>query len=123
MVRALLVVALLAGCGGTATTERGDAPEAASFNLANVKANFAEECESPIVVDELFCDQVEIEGMSSDGDTLMVPTTLNASAVDRARAICHQLVTIHFDGDGVDLGYEFVGVLDRDGGNAAACSV
>ena len=52
-----------------------------------------------------------------------MPTTLNAEARDRAEAICNQFVVAHFDADARDLGYEFVGILDRDGGNLAACSV
>jgi hypothetical protein len=59
--------------------------------------------------------------MSAEGNTLYVPTTLDASARDRAEVICDQIAIAHFDAEGVDLGFEFVGVLDEDGGNAAAC--
>lgn len=47
----------------------------------------------------------------------------SAAARDRAEAICNQFVFAHFDIDGTDLGYEIIGILDKDGGNAAACTV
>lgn len=125
MIRALVVVALLAGCGGSATTDPPDTPEPAAFGIAAVKASFTEECEDPIVLDELFCQQVDIDGMTAEGSTLIVPTLISAldGMRDRAQVICQQFAQVHFDGEGVDLGYEFIGVRNRDGGNAAACSV
>jgi hypothetical protein len=111
-------------CGSQETAGPPDTPEPAGFDLAAVKANFSAECESPIVVDDLFCEQVQIDGMTADGTILNVPTTLNAAATDRADAICEAVARIRFDGEtGDDLGYTFVGIKDRDGGNAAACSV
>jgi hypothetical protein len=52
-----------------------------------------------------------------------VPTLLNAEADERARAICDLFTQFHFDGEANDVGYTTVGILDRDGGNAAACTV
>ena len=127
-VAAALIALALAACGTTEVLGPGTGTDLASmepatFDVAAVQASFTDECESPIVVDELFCEQVEIAGMEADGSILTVPTTLNAEATDRAEAICEQLAVAHFDGDGEDLGYATIGVLDRDGGNAAACSV
>ena len=114
----------LSACGQQPTSEADDAPEPAAFDLTLVRANFAAECEAPIVVDDLFCEQVDLDGMTAEGTILRVPTTLNAEARDRAQVICATIARVHFDGDtGEDLGYETVGILDRDGGNAAACSV
>lgn len=118
----LAVVLLLAGCASTPAATPPKAPTPA-FDLAAVKSNFTDECKDPAVVDKLFCEQVQIAGMTADGDILNVPTTLNASARDRASAICDQLVTAHFDAEGHDLGYKFIGILDRDGGHAAACAI
>jgi hypothetical protein len=98
-------------------------PEPPAFDVAAVKANFRAECRSPIVVDDAFCEQVKIGQMSAEGDILNVPTRLNAAADERAAAICDQFAVAHFDGEGNDLGYRFIGILDQDGGNAAACSV
>lgn len=93
-----------------------------SFDLALVQSNFTAECQDPIVVDDLFCEQVKISEMTAAGKLLTVPTTLNAAATDRAAAICDQLAIAHFDGDtSADLGYVSIEVLDRDGGTAATC--
>lgn len=126
--RALLLVALvLTAC--SAPGQRGEQVEAtpardrAAFDVDAVIASLSAECEQPIVVDDLFCEQVVISDLSADGTTLVVPTTLNAEAADRAAVICDQLATIHFDADGNDLGYTVIGVRDRDNGNAAACTV
>jgi hypothetical protein len=120
--RVLLIAAVLVGCG---TTEPAgdDAPEPPTFDVAAVRASFAAECPQPLVVDALFCEQVEIDKLSADGDILIVPTLLAAAATNRARAICEQFATFHFDAEANDLGYTTIGILDRDGGNAAACSV
>ena len=125
-ITAALVVLMLTACTAELTSTLGEelrSSDSPSFDLAAVQASFTEECESPIVVDELFCEQVEIAGMQAEGSILTVPTTLNAEATDRAQAICEQLAAAHFDGDGADLGYSTIGILDRDGGNAAACTV
>jgi hypothetical protein len=119
----------LAACGGSAADpadDPADEPDAPAFDVGAVQANFTAECETPIVVDELFCEQVEIDGMTADGPILIVPTTLAAldGMRERAQVICETIARVHFDGEtGEDLGYETVGILDRDGGNAAACSV
>jgi hypothetical protein len=117
-----LAAMLLAGCSATVTPSA--TPQPAGFDLATVKANLQDECADPIVVDAEFCEQVEIAAMTAEGTILNVPTTLNAAASDRARAICDMIARAHFDGaTGHDLGYETIGVLNKDGGHAAACSV
>jgi hypothetical protein len=124
-----LVLATVAGCSAesaqpTATPTTRATPASPAFELATVKASFTDECKDPIVVDDLFCEQVQISHMTAEGSILQVPTTLNAAATDRARAICDQVALAHFDGaTGNDLGYHTVGILDMDGGNVAACTV
>lgn len=125
MRRLLLLVFLVTACGGAPTVvvyEPSAAP-VAGFDLAAVKANFTDECKDPAVVDELFCTQVKIAEMTADDDILNVPTTLAPEADDRAYAICDQLATDHFEPDGDDLGYNYIGILDMNGGNLAACSL
>lgn len=121
----LLAALVLAACGSQASpvVTPAPTPELPAFDVEAVRSNFADECRDPGVVDDLFCEQVKITEMSGTGSVLNVPTTLNAVADDRASAICDMLALAHFDADGEDLGYEFIGVLDQDGGNAAACSV
>lgn len=116
---------MLAACASEAPAGDAEPEEEPAFDLALVQSNFQDECaDDPIVVDELFCDQVDIDGMTADGTILNVPTGLNAAARDRARVICEMLARAHFDGaTGDDLGYGAIGVLDVDGGNAAACTV
>lgn len=112
MKRLLAMALLVAACGGSASPT--PTPTATrTFDLAAVKAAFTEECAS----DDLFCTQVDIDGLTANGTILNVPTTLAAEARDRATAICEQVALMD------DLGFETVGVLNRDGGNAAACSV
>jgi hypothetical protein len=121
---ALALMACGSSAGSVATQPPAEpTPEQAAFDISAVRANFTDECRDPAAVDELFCEQVRIDEMTGEGTILTVPTTLDAAADDRAYAICDQLVIAHFDGEGRDLGYEYVGVLDQDGGNAATCSV
>lgn len=130
-------VLAIAGCGMQveATFERVGSPDAGadqrstspvplSFDVALVPSTFTAECQDPIVVDDIFCQQVKISEMTGTGKLLTVPTTLNATAGDRATAICNMLSIAHFEGDtGNDLGYSGVEVLDLAGDTAAACTV
>ena len=121
----LLTALLVVGCSSAASVSPAPAatPESPTFHLANVKASFTNACVNATVADKLFCDQIHIGGMSSDGVTLNVPTTLNAAARERAAVICDLVARAHLNGVGRELGFKFVGVLDRDGGQAATCSV
>lgn len=123
----LLMSVVLAACTSsaapTAAPIEATTPEPPAFDLAAVKANFIDECKDPAVVDDLFCEQVKIGDMTAAGDILNVPTTLSPAARDRAEAICDAFALAHFDGDGKPLGYAIIGILDMNGGNAAACSV
>ena len=127
MNRALCVIVafVLVACGSTVSSTPAPAatPRPAAFHLANVTASFINECARPLVVDELFCEQVHIGGMTAEGDVLTVPTTLDATARERALVICGQIARAHFNGVGADLGFASVGILDRDGGHVATCSV
>lgn len=110
---------MLAACGGSGAS----APPTPAFDVGAVRANFTDECADPAVVDDLFCEQVVLSGMTAEGDILNVPTTLDPTANERADAICNQLAFAHFDAEGRDLGYRIIGVLDKDGGHASACTV
>jgi hypothetical protein len=111
----------LTACGCDASPNATIEPPA--FDLAAVKRSFTDECKSPTIVDGLFCQQVQIGGMSAAGTILRVPTTLDPAATDRADTICDELAAAHLGRDGKDLGYQSIGVLDKDGGNASACTV
>jgi hypothetical protein len=111
----------LAVCGCAASPNPTIEPPA--FDLAAVKRSFTDECKSPTIVDGLFCQQVQIGGMSAVGTILSVPTTLDPAATDRADTICDELAEAHLGRDGKDLGYQSIGILDKDGGNASACIV
>ena len=87
-----------------------------------MQSNFTTECQDPIVVDELFCQQVKIDLMTGHGTVLTVPTGLNTLARDQARAICDMIALAHFDGDtGNDLGYTTIRVLDLNNDLVATC--
>jgi hypothetical protein len=112
----------VASSGPIGTLAASIAPGPGSFDVALVQSNFTAECQDPIVVDDLFCQQVKISEMTGQGTTLIVPTGLNHLATDRAAAICDQLAVAHYDGDtSADLGYTSIEVLDLDGGTVAAC--
>jgi hypothetical protein len=107
----------LVACGGNGTP----APD---FDITLTKANFADECANPIVLDETFCLQVDVDDMSATGTTLVVPTGLNPAAAARAQAICSDVARVHFDAaTGEALGYERIEVLDMEGDVAATCSI
>lgn len=91
-------------------------PEPPAFDLGAVRARFVTECEAPVVVDGLFCEQVEFHGMRGEGHSLHVPTTLRGKDYDRAVAICNQVAIAHFDGHGRDLGYVSITVGSRIAG-------
>ena len=129
-VRVTLAVCLLVGlaaCGGGSVGDSVAGQRSSSvpsFDVMLVKANFTDKCKDPIVVDDTFCQQVTIDGMTGTGTTLTVPTGLNAASTARASAICDQIAIAHFDATtGDDLGYTTIRVLDLKGGEAAVCSV
>jgi hypothetical protein len=125
-VRANRLIVLL-GLVGLAASGCAASPnptiEPPAFDLAAVKRSFTDECKSPTIVDGLFCQQVQVAGMSGVGTILRVPTTLDPAATDRADTICDELAEAHLGRDGKDLGYQSIGILDKDGGNASACTV
>jgi len=128
-----LALVLLVGCAGGAesttvveeVTVPPASPEAATFDLALVKSNFTEECASPIIVDDLFCQQVDIDGMTAEGTTLIVPTFVNATGMEeRSAVICDQVAIAHFDGaSGEPLGFDTITILDRDDDEDATCVI
>lgn len=128
---ALLAVGLVLGACSSPVPYGGPggpypAPSAsAAFDLALVQSNYRAECGDPIIVDDLFCQQVDIDGMIGAGDILFVPTGLSAVGMyDRASVICEMVLVAHFDGaTGHDLGYRTVSILDMNGGNLLACDV
>lgn len=126
---AAVVVLLVAACGGSAPPAAPTAklptaaPPTPAYDLAAVKANFKEECADPVVLDERTCKQIKIDGMTADGVILNVPTTLEPGISDEAKFLCKQMTFAHFDSDAKPLGYEIVGILDKNGGNAAACTI
>ena len=90
-------------------------PEPPSFDVSAVRAHFTAECADPVVVDDLFCQEVRIQDMRGEGDTLHVRTTLKGDGYQRAVAICAQLARWHYD-SGNDLGYASIAIAKRRGG-------
>ena len=121
---AAAVLAALLGACGASSASRAPAPAPATFDIGAVRAYVHNECRDPFVVDADFCLQVRIDQLSADGDTLVVPTTLDATAGVRAHVICQMLVIAGLDtSTGQALGFKSIGILDRDGGRASACDV
>lgn len=81
------------------------------------------ECADPSFVDEDFCGQVNIAGMTGEGRTLYVPTVLSPQDRNRAQEACQPLAFAHFDTEGIDFGYELIGILDSFGGTIWVCEV
>lgn len=124
---AVLILVLAACSSPVAPPDAIDeAPDAVAFDLALVQSNFTDECADPTIFDDLLCQQVDIDGMTADGSILTVPTTLSAvgDMGPRAEVICELIAFMHFDGaTGDDLGYDTIGILDREGDNLTACTV
>jgi hypothetical protein len=93
-----------------------ETPQPPTFNVSAVQAHFAAECMAPGVVHDSFCQEVRVQAMRGEGDTLYVPTTLNGQGYDRAVAICDQFADWQSDPEGNDLGYASIAVVKRHGG-------
>ena len=134
---AIAVGLFLSACGGQIVSETfehvgTELPEpttaaasgsAATFDLELVKSTFVGECAHPTIVDEAFCEEVDIDGMTADGRALVVPTTL-AEDIGRAIQICYWISDVRVAYLGrVPLAEFFNTVLDRDGRAAATCAV
>ena len=120
-----VIALLLAGCSSTPAVTPAAAVEAPAFDVAAVRAYFVDECKDRAVADELLCLQVQVAGMSAEGDLLRVPTALNAAAQGQGAALCEQLALAHLrwrDMEG-HVGYRHIGVMDQAGGALPACSV
>lgn len=121
MKRLLVIALLVVGCSAVGPTP--EPIQTPAYDLARVKATWTAECVDPVYVDADFCAQVQLNAMTGDGTILRVPTTLDAGETDRAKTICNLFTFASFDANGVALGYQIVGILDKDGGNAAACTI
>lgn len=105
----------------TAVSASGSA--ASAFDLELVKSVLAEECARPTIVDDAFCDEVDIDAMTARDRALLVPTTL-AEDAGRAIQICYWTSDVRVAALGRDpLAGLFNTVLDRDGRAAATCAV
>jgi hypothetical protein len=95
----------------------------ATLDLALVKSTFVDECAHPTIVDDAFCEEVDIDGMTADGRALFVPTTL-AEDAGRAIQICYWISDVRVAYLGRVPRAEFFNtVLDRDGRARATCAV
>jgi hypothetical protein len=134
---ALAVGLVLSACGGQIVSETfehvgTELPEpttaaasgsAATFDLELVKSTLVDECARPTIVDDAFCEEVDIDGMTADGRALFVPTTLAEDAA-RAIQICYWISDVRVAYLGrVPLAEFFNTVLDRDGRARATCAV
>lgn len=120
-----LLALLVVGCSSPAVPTPAPV-EVPAFDLARVKSTWSEDCESRHdVTDKQFCADVQISGMSAEGAILNVPTKLSSEERNRNRAqdIYRLLAFAHFDTEGRDLGYQFIGIFDSAGGNPYACSI
>ena len=105
------------------TTAAASGSAAATFDLELVKSAFVDECAHPTIVDEAFCEEVDIDGMTADGRALPVPATL-AEDIGRAIQICYWISDVRVASLGrVPLAEFFNTVLNRDGLAAATCAV
>jgi hypothetical protein len=97
---------------------------AASIDLAAVKATYSDACRLLTVLDAETCQQIRIEGMTAEGRSLTVPTTLGPADEDRAYAFCERLALAHVDADAKVPGYEqVINLLGTDGGGLTACPI
>ena len=105
----------------------------AAIDLALVKRVFADACVDPIDVgsldplrfDGLWCGQVDIQGMTAEGTTLIVPTIVAVDDLEeRTTIICEQIGAAHVDpASDEPLGFDTIRVLDRAGDVDATCGI
>jgi hypothetical protein len=69
-------------------------------------------------MESAFCTDVDVDGLTVDGDTLTVPTS--AAATDRLADICEELVGSDLLATATAEGVVHVVVVD-DGGEQAGC--
>ena len=92
--------------------------------VAEVQANAESECLAPTGVDELFCNEVDFDAITFEDGVLIVPTALDATAVDDAEHVCDVFGGSHTNQQtGEDLGFLTIEVLGADGEMAASCSI
>ena len=105
----------------------------AVIDLALVKRVFTDACVDPIDVgsldplrfDGLWCGQVDIQGMTAEGTTLIVPTIVAVDDLEeRTTIICEQIGAAHDDpASDEPLGFDTIRVLDRAGDVDATCGI
>jgi hypothetical protein len=105
--------------------------QGAAIDLARVKRVFTDACVDPGVngstdplrFDGLFCGQVDIQGMTAEGTTLVVPTLVAVNDLEqRTRIICEQIDAAHVDlANNELLGFDTIRVLDRRGDVDMVC--
>ena len=105
--------------------------QSAAIDLAVVKRVFTDACVDPGVngstdplrFDGLFCGQVDIQGMTAEGTTLIVPTIVAVNDLEhRTTIICEQIDAAHVDPANNDpLGFDTIRVLDRAGDVDMVC--
>ena len=92
------------------------------FDLAEVKAKFAQECENPTVLEDQTCDLIDIDGKwRASRDNLFVPMTLTKMNGVRGQRICEQIAAADLDVE--PPGYEIVVLEARNGKHLGVCDV
>ena len=102
--------------------ERG-CPPTPLFDLAAVKATFANECEDPPLLEGETCERINIDGMRADSVYLTVPTTGLHWHPERAQVVCDHIASAHLDPAGEPLGYEIVIIEGKNNKHLAECTV
>lgn len=101
MLSLLLILALTAGCSAavqspTTTPVPSESPsEPASPFIAAAQAFLRYTCTQPTTMESAFCTDVDFDGLTVEGETLTVPTSVDAAGTDladRLASICDELV-------------------------------
>jgi hypothetical protein len=98
-------------------------PLAPLYDVAAVKASFADECRNPSVFEGETCERIDVDGVRGDGVYLIVPTTGLHWHPERAQVVCEQIDSAHLDVDGEPLGYDIVIIEGKNNKRLAECTV
>ena len=120
----LLILVLTAGCSAaiqspTSTPVPSEsASEPASPFIAAAQALLRYTCTQPTTLESTFCTDVNFDGLTVEGDTLTVPTSVDPASADQLAQICEDLGASDLAPPAIAEGVVHIVVADESGEQA-----
>ena len=117
---------LMAGCSAatqsqTSTPLPSESPtESEAPFAAAAQAFLRYTCSQPTGMESTFCTDVDIDGLTVEGNTLTVPASLDAASTDRLAEICEDLAGSDLQPPATAEGVKRI-VVAGEGGEQAEC--